>query len=64
MKPMRSFCSTVRFSPPPVEPRSLMMQRMMIDRAGITSVFEIDSGHLPYLTQPAALATILDGLAG
>jgi pimeloyl-ACP methyl ester carboxylesterase len=43
---------------------SPQMQRMMIDRAGIASVTEIDSGHLPYLTRPDALATMLDGLAG
>lgn len=42
---------------------SPQMQQMMIARAGISSVSEIDSGHLPYLTQPDALIAALIALA-
>ncbi len=40
---------------------STPLQTMMIERAGISQVRDIDSGHVPYLTQPEALAdAILD----
>ncbi|MEM6634513.1 MAG: hypothetical protein AAF667_01360 [Pseudomonadota bacterium] len=35
----------------------------MIQRAGIEAVRDIQSGHVPYLTQPEALAAILVDLA-
>lgn len=41
---------------------SPQMQNMMIERAGITAVSEIDSGHLPYLTQPDAVVAALVSL--
>jgi pimeloyl-ACP methyl ester carboxylesterase len=41
---------------------SPQMQQMMIARAGITAVSEIDSGHLPYLTQPDALVAALEAI--
>ncbi|MEM9393220.1 MAG: alpha/beta fold hydrolase [Pseudomonadota bacterium] len=38
---------------------STPLQNMMIDRAGISVVRDIQSGHAPYLTQPEALAAAL-----
>lgn len=42
---------------------STPLQTMMIQRAGIEVVRDIQSGHAPYLTQPEALAAILADLA-
>lgn len=39
------------------------LQGRMIERAGVTRVAEIPTGHAPFLTQPEALAAILDDLA-
>ena len=38
---------------------STPLQTMMIDRAGITRVRDIDTGHLPYLSQPDELAALI-----
>lgn len=38
---------------------STPLQTMMIERGGIERVWDIESGHAPYLTQPEALAAIL-----
>lgn len=42
---------------------STPLQTMMIDRAGITEVRDIDTGHAPYLTRPDALAALILDLA-
>lgn len=42
---------------------STPLQTMMIDRAGITDVRDIETGHAPFLTQPEALADILASIA-
>lgn len=42
---------------------STALQTMMIDRAGVEWVRDLDTGHAPYLTQPAALAAMLIDLA-
>ncbi|GAB4265036.1 MAG: alpha/beta hydrolase [Pararhodobacter sp.] len=39
------------------------LQRAMIAATPCEAVFELECGHVPQLTQPAALASILDGLA-
>ncbi len=40
------------------------LQDMMIARAGITAVADLDSGHAPAATQPDALVAAIQGLAG
>jgi len=42
---------------------STELQTTMIERAGITDIIDIDTGHAPYLTQPVALANALHVLA-
>ncbi len=42
---------------------SASLQTMMLERAGITQIVDIDSGHAVYLTEPDALAAALDALA-
>lgn len=42
---------------------STELQTIMIERAGITDVIDVEAGHAPYLTQPVALANALNELA-
>ncbi|PVH30624.1 alpha/beta fold hydrolase [Pararhodobacter oceanensis] len=42
---------------------TLALQQEMVARTPCEAVFTLDSGHVPQLTQPKALARILDGLA-
>ena len=43
---------------------STPLQTMMINRAGITDVRDIGTGHTPFLTQPVELAELILDLAG
>ena len=43
---------------------STPLQTMMIERAGITEVRDIDTGHVPHLTRPDALTDLILDLAG
>lgn len=50
------FCAQDRVVTPP-------LQRKMVDATPCEAEFTLDCGHVPQLTQPRALADLLDGLA-